>query len=262
MAGAGVIATTIKPRRVASASAERGPTLVQWALLTVLIGGFLASLTVYRAATLNAGHIVFLSVFAFSALWKLTAAAISRPPALPAPLQRAALPSYTIVVALYHEGSVVSELIEALRRLNYPAGRIQIIVALEDDDDETLSALAWLNLPYFVAVVVKHQDGPRTKPNALNAALARATGELLVVYDAEDRPHPDQLQEAAARFAVDPGLSYLQAPLRITNGDQSFLARQFAFEYAGQFEVVLPALARIGASFPLGGTSNHFRGIM
>jgi hypothetical protein len=30
-------------------------------------------------------------------------------------------------------------------------------------------------------------------------------------------------------------------------------------EYAAQFEILLPALARIGAPFPLGGTSNHFR---
>jgi hypothetical protein len=35
----------------------------------------------------------------------------------------------------------------------------------------------------------------------------------------------------------------------------------FAAEYAGQFDVFLPGLASFGAPLPLGGSSNHFRGI-
>jgi cellulose synthase/poly-beta-1,6-N-acetylglucosamine synthase-like glycosyltransferase len=41
--------------------------------------------------------------------------------------------------------------------------------------------------------------------------------------------------------------------------DPRFLPDQFALEYAVLFEVFLPALARWGLPFPLGGTSNHFR---
>ena len=37
------------------------------------------------------------------------------------------------------------------------------------------------------------------------------------------------------------------------------LARQFALEYAAQFDALLPALERLGLPIPLGGTSNHFR---
>ena len=42
--------------------------------------------------------------------------------------------------------------------------------------------------------------GPRTKPKALNAALLFARGEYTVVYDAEDRPDPDQLFNALECF--------------------------------------------------------------
>ena len=70
------------------------------------------------------------------------------------------------------------------------------------------------------------------------------------------------MQEAAARFAAgSTRLACLQAPLRI-DPDRRLLPAQFALEYAVQFEVLMPALARLGAPFPLGGTSNHFRGIM
>ena len=80
-----------------------------------------------------------------------------------------------------------------------------------------------------------------------------------MVYDAEDRPHPGQLLEAAAGFAKGgPRLGCLQAPLRIPDC-RGFFARQFALDYAVQFETLLPALVRAGRPIPLGGTSNHLR---
>ena len=44
---------------------------------------------------------------------------------------------------------------------------------------------------------------PQTKPRALNIALSSARGDLVVVYDAEDAPAPDQLRLAASRFAAE-----------------------------------------------------------
>ena len=82
----------------------------------------------------------------------------------------------------------------------------------------------------------------------------------MVIYDAEDRPHPQQLIEAFARFQREPMLTAcLQSPLVITNGGRSFLSRMFAFEYAALFGGLLPYLAAKTRLIPLGGTSNHFR---
>jgi len=108
--------------------------------------------------------------------------------------------------------------------------------------------------------VIVPSSNPRTKPKALNGGLARARGEYLVVYDAEDRPHPQQLRAALAAFE-DGGenLACVQAPLAIDNAAASWIAGQFAAEYAIQFRELLPLLARLGLPLPLGGTSNHFR---
>jgi cellulose synthase/poly-beta-1,6-N-acetylglucosamine synthase-like glycosyltransferase len=149
--------------------------------------------------------------------------------------------------------------VAALQALDYPRDRLQALIVLESDDSETWDAFAALPLPAFIQVLAAPPGFPRTKPRACNIALERATGALVTIYDAEDRPDPGQLREAAARFAVaSPRLACLQAPLRIDR-DARPLPAQFALEYAVQFEVLLPALARIGAPFPLGGTSNHFR---
>ncbi len=101
---------------------------------------------------------------------------------------------------------------------------------------------------------------PRTKPKALNAALPSARGTFVVVYDAEDRPEPDQLRRALDAFAAgDQQLACAQARLTIDNTADSWLARLFTAEYAGLFDVFLPSLAAWKLPLPLGGSSNHFR---
>ncbi len=170
-------------------------------------------------------------------------------------------PTYTIILALYDEAAMVPSLLDRIAALQYPAERMQIIVALEEDDLATQCACQSALRRGEIEIVTPSPGPPRTKPRALNAALARARGEYVVVYDAEDAPHPAQLTEAAARFAAaDRRLAVLQAPLRIaTRPGAREIERQFALDYAAQFEVMLPFLLRCGLPIPLGGTSNHFR---
>jgi glycosyltransferase XagB len=56
-------------------------------------------------------------------------------------------------------------------------------------------------------------------------------------------------------------LACVQARLCIDNSADSWLARLFTAEYAGQFDVFLPGLAALRLPLPLGGSSNHFHGI-
>lgn len=237
----------------------RGLTSGQWAVLLGLAVAIAACRLLAPAMTVAVLHTTLVAGFVLSACSKLALAALGSEPVAVRPLQDEQLPTYTIIAALYREAQVVAQLISAIQAIDYPRDRLQVVLALEEDDRETFAAVTGLGLPDFIEVLVKRPEGPRTKPNALNAALGRAYGELLTIYDAEDIPHPSQLREAAARFAKEPALVCLQAPLRIGNPRSGFLARQFALEYAGQFEAVLPGLAAAGAPFPLGGTSNHFR---
>jgi len=60
-------------------------------------------------------------------------------------------------------------------------------------------------------------------------------------------------------MAADDRLACLQASLTIDNTGNNWLARMFTADYAGQFDVFLPALVAMGLPLPLGGSSNHFR---
>jgi cellulose synthase/poly-beta-1,6-N-acetylglucosamine synthase-like glycosyltransferase len=174
-------------------------------------------------------------------------------------LSDANLPSVTIIVALYGEAKVVPGLAASLSRLSYPRDRLQILFALEADDQETVAAARSIARRGRIETVILNACGPQTKPRALNFALQLAHGELVAVYDAEDAPHRRQLRAAAEAFAADERLAVVQAPLNWYNHDQSWLTRQFALEYAAQFNALLPLFVRLGLPLPLGGTSNVFR---
>ncbi|MBL0947132.1 MAG: glycosyltransferase [Brevundimonas sp.] len=205
------------------------------------------------------------AIFLACALWRLALILASGRRRVPQ-VSTAPLPRYTVVAALHDEAEVLPQLVENLAALDYPADRLEGFLALEAHDHETIEAAYAADRPDWLSILIVPPGEPRTKPRALNHALARATGRLITVYDAEDDPDPLQLREAAACFARDATgrLACLQAPLRIRRRTRSpeaspFLDRQFAVEYAALFEVVLPGMTRLGLPFPLGGTSNHFR---
>ena len=249
-------------RRTPERATAREPA-IWWLLLLVLAlaAGFCLCVALppplVRAATL-AGQCLFLGMTTL----RLAALAIPAPVADEAVtlLADADLPVYTVLVPLHREAAVVPPLIRALAALDYPAAKLDIKLLIEADDRETAVALARIPLPARFAVIAVPPGAPRTKPRALNVALPLARGTLLTVYDAEDDPDPGQLRLAAALFARLPErVACLQGRLVIDNAGDSLLARAFALEYAGLFDVLNPALARCGLPVPLGGTSMHLR---
>jgi cellulose synthase/poly-beta-1,6-N-acetylglucosamine synthase-like glycosyltransferase len=172
----------------------------------------------------------------------------------------AELPDFTILVPLYREENVVTGLLAKLSGLRYPAERLQVLLLVEEDDSPTRDALDAVDLAPQFEVVVIAPSQPRTKPKACNAGLERARGEFCVIYDAEDRPEPEQLLKAVAAFRSLPDwVVCVQAELQYWNPYTNWLTRCFAAEYALNFSLFLRGLDRFGLPIPLGGTSNHFR---
>ena len=173
------------------------------------------------------------------------------------------LPVYTVLCPIFREAGVVPELLRQLQALDYPRSKLDVKLLVEEDDRETRDRLAQLQVPHFCEVVAVPPGGPRTKPKACNYGLQLARGEYVVIFDAEDRPEPDQLKKALVvfrRHAGDEGapLGCVQARLAYHNADQNWLTGWFALEYLSWFDFFLPGLVSLGLPVPLGGSSNHF----
>lgn len=240
-----------------------GWTWRQMGVFCLVLFVLILSMSLGRQAPVIGLSVAAGPIFLVMVVTRLAACLLSQPVApstKPRRVRGSALPSYTLIVALFHESKVVSKLLAALEALDYPREKFDILIVIEADDRETQGALAALRLPGHVSLIVAPPGFPRTKPRALNVALPLARGEFTVVYDAEDVPDPDQLRLAAAAFArTAPEVACLQARLTIDNTRDSWLTRMFTIEYAALFDVFNPGLAAIGSPLLLGGTSNHFR---
>ncbi|MGO3886157.1 MAG: glycosyltransferase family 2 protein [Mycetocola sp.] len=170
------------------------------------------------------------------------------------------LPTYTVLVPVFREANIVANLIDNLGGIDYPADRLEILILIEEEDDETRSAITRAAPPANMHVVTIPKGHPQTKPRACNVGLTLATGEFLVIYDAEDRPDPDQLKKALIAFSKGgPSTVCVQAALNYFNATENVLTRMFTLEYSFWFDYMLGGLDHAKLPIPLGGTSNHFR---
>lgn len=178
----------------------------------------------------------------------------------PARAANRTLPGITILLPLHRDAKALPMLANAINTLDYPDYKKDVKLLLEECDRDTIAEAYRLRLDKKFHVIIVPKQAPQTKPKACNVGLELARGELIVIYDAEDSPEPDQLRRAAAAFAGrDENLACVQARLNYYNRKDNWLTRLFTLEYSLWFDWLLPALQRMGAPIPLGGTSNFFK---
>jgi glycosyltransferase XagB len=170
------------------------------------------------------------------------------------------LPPVSVLVPLRDEERVAEHLLAALAAMDYPAPLLDIKLVLEEEDERTRAALARVGLPAGVEVITVPADALKTKPRAMNYALPFCRGEIVGVYDAEDRPDPGQIRAVVeALHRAPPEVACVQGYLDFYNTRRNWLSRCFTIEYAIWFRVLLHGVQRLGIPIPLGGTSVFFR---
>ena len=117
-------------------------------------------------------------------------------------------PSVSILIAARNEEANLPAKLQNLRRLNYPSEQLQIIVASDGSTDRTAEILRD-QAGHVSAVILDQSNG---KGYALNEAVKRATGDLLVLLDARQIVDPNAISELAACFA-DPEVGAVSGEL-------------------------------------------------
>ncbi|WP_448392393.1 glycosyltransferase family 2 protein [Mycolicibacterium sp. XJ879] len=205
----------------------------------------------YLAATIDRNYLLF------KGLRESAMVRVTREEALA--LSDDELPVYTVLLPVYDEPSIVTNLINGVGKLDYPRDKLEVLLLVEEDDVATQAALIGAELESVRVVLVPHSL-PKTKPKACNygMSLPDLRGEMVTIYDAEDIPEPLQLRRAVAAFRRLPDeIGCLQARLGYFNEKQNLLTRWFSLEYDQWFGVILPAVEKARCVVPLGGTSNH-----
>ncbi|MBP1805419.1 glycosyltransferase family 2 protein [Rubellimicrobium aerolatum] len=253
-------AETLPPSRSSCRSLPGSALAGVAALALSLLGG----LTLLHPPAVLLGLVALAALALVSgAALKLAAVAatLRRPSPEPASdVRPARLPVISLLVPLYHETGIARTLLRRMEALDYPRDLLDLCLIVEDDDRLTRATLEATALPPWARIVEVPEGTLRTKPRALNYALAFARGSILGLYDAEDVPAPDHLHKVALAFARrGPSTACLQGALDYHNHRRNWVARCFTLEYAGWFRVLLPGIQRLGLAVPLGGTTLFLR---
>ena len=147
------------------------------------------------------------------------------------------LPPVTVMVACRNEEAVVDGLVQRLLALDYPEGRLQLVVVDDASSDRTGELLdEWAALHPRLWVVHRPPGSPGAKSGALNAGLEQATGEVAIIFDADHQPHTDVVRRLVRHFG-DPAVSAVQGRCVIRNPEDSPLTRLVAIDYLGGYLV-------------------------
>ncbi len=243
-------------------------TTPQLVVLLAMLAVFLLSLVVNWYITLLTLVIIFQITYlsmAIAKLWILIKGAKNNAqlrftPEEIAAIDEAELPVYTLLIPVYKEKEVIHHLIERIKNFDYPKYKLDVRILLEENDPETIELVHSLRLPTYFTPIIVPASKPQTKPKACNYGLLQAKGEYAVIYDAEDRPEPDQLKKAYLAFhSLPPEYVCVQAKLNYFNSRQNLLTQLFTQEYSMWFELLLVGIMQVDVPIPLGGTSNHFK---
>lgn len=114
------------------------------------------------------------------------------------PVARAPItPRVSLVIVAHDEAASIGAKLENVFALDYPPDRLETIVASDGSEDGTNEIVAARGGQRLRLLAL-----PRSgKIPALNAAVAEATGEILVFSDANSMYTPDALRELVAPFA-------------------------------------------------------------
>jgi cellulose synthase/poly-beta-1,6-N-acetylglucosamine synthase-like glycosyltransferase len=126
------------------------------------------------------------------------------------------LPTISIVIAARNEEKRISDCLESLENIDYPADKFEVIVVDDHSADRTAALVGAVCRKYTNWSLIRlHQksDQLRGKKNALQNGIEKAGGEIIFTTDADCRVPPEWLRAMARYFRPDVSMVLGYSPL-------------------------------------------------
>ncbi len=130
-------------------------------------------------------------------------------------------PSVTLVIAAHNEAGAIEARLENLLALDYPIERLEILLGLDGCNDATADRARAHEAKRLRVIEFEARRG---KAAVVNALVAEARGEIVVLGDARQRYDAGAVRALVAPFA-DPEVGAVTGELILTEGDGKPLER-------------------------------------
>jgi len=167
-------------------------------------------------------------------------------------------PGLTVLIPMHNEEAVADGVLTALIASDYPKDRLEIIPIDDHSVDRTEAILQGYAAAHPYIKPLHRRSGPRGKPAGLNDALARASHEIVIVFDADYQPSRGLLRELAMAF-TDPEVGAVMGRVIPRNTGAGLLTRLLDLERSGGYQVDQQARYTLDLMPQYGGTVGGFR---
>jgi len=125
-------------------------------------------------------------------------------------------PTVTMIVPAYNEEAVIRRRLENLLELDYPDGRLEIVVTSDASDDRTDEIVAGIAVSE-PRISLRRRERAGKLPG-LNRTVAESDSEIVAFTDANTTWAPDALAKLVRNFA-DEDVAYVCGRLTLQNAD-------------------------------------------
>ncbi|MGE5675410.1 MAG: glycosyltransferase family 2 protein [Mycobacterium leprae] len=148
------------------------------------------------------------------------------------------LPTVCVLVPMHNELAVVDETIRTLKRLDYPAELLDVLIVDDRSTDGTSDRLDELCAGSRIRIFHRKPEPNQItgKPAALNDALLLTDADVLLTFDADYWPSRDSVMRLVAPLA-DPRVALTMGRVVPRNPDENLLTRMLDLERAGGYQV-------------------------
>lgn len=241
-----------------------GRKLGEFALLFLVLPiPFLYLLATLWEPSLSLAYHLLVTLYVIQAAFSYlqsTAALFRAPWERRATVPRTAVPRATFLVSAYlpNELDIIEETLQhLLTRVERPAAGLEVILAYNTPHFLELELrLRELALRH-PALILANAHGSRSKSQNQNYALAQATGEIIVLLDADHRVATDCL--ARAWRWLEDGFDVVQGRCSIRNDDRGLVARLVSVEFQSIYGISHTAKFRLFRTALFGGSNGYWR---
>jgi len=151
-------------------------------------------------------------------------------------------PFVSLLIPAYNEADVIGRKIENSLALDYPADRLEIVVASDGSSDQTAAIAQARASGQRIRVLAFEQN--RGKVATLNASVPELRGEIVVFSDAPAMLYPDSVRKLVQNFA-DPEVGAVSGLYKVVQADQVNIgsSEDFYWKYETFLKVMESQLA-------------------
>jgi hyaluronan synthase len=169
------------------------------------------------------------------------------------------LPTITLIVPAYNEGSFVFDTLKSIAASNYPKDKIQLIAIDDGSADDTWDWMKKAKAELGDFLSIYQQPENKGKRHALYRGFKLGAGEVFVTIDSDSLIYVNTLRNLVSPFVVDKKCGAVAGNVKIQNAKDAIIPKMLNVSFAFSFGFIRAAQGQMKSVLCTPGALSAYR---